>query len=1551
MNAPEVTFADIGLDARQEAIVRSGLRRIPFDTRSGAWPSRVDHIEVVRVLSGGQSGALVLEVVLHRGNLGLLAIAKVGPSGELADEWQAYHEVIRRVRTAMFAPIVAATPDVVEPAEGSGGSGAVVYDHAARFAGRRNVPVRTLEEIVRSAFDGSSAALDDALAAIELLFGGTADVLYHRFGVTDFRATLRSANPTLGPNITIMVDDGDHDGVPRPDAYPLLPDDEVLQRTVGTAGSTQLADGDDIALEHLHPKAIKKSVLLADGDPIVVAIQAADPGVLSALSGRTDIQVHGRVLTTRGAEHRSRMLGALTEAGPVRTGDDWALPGVTVADPFRVLFDVLTEPVVHRVTSAIHGDLNPRNALLVDNQPCLIDYSHTVCDGPQQADFCWLELGLLRDVFAGMDFPELVAVQRWLALASRVLHVRPDAADACVGLVERQAPELAVMFRVLLHIRGQGLLVHPAAGQPWHRAYLEQLLLAAHRTMKWQQAKPEQIRAAVAAASAATEQLDADNPFRHWNTDDVTAAVRTIVPLLPLDSDAAAQLLHELATAPPVLDAATDAVLAAARQRLVRVRSAERARELVVELGERHDDYVDLVATTPDAEIDAIDGVLAQSCVTLCGAPRSGKSTVLREIAYRLAAEILAPSTTPEIRVPVPVDAADILAAIGSPDAMFAGTGLADCPAAAFTLGAPYLLVDNVDRLDPAGQRSVLAYLEQLAARHPKLRMVVCRREPDEPLGRVLRLRELDLAGMRMFLRRALARERLRDSDIERLLRALLEEPEWQRLRPERPGMLAVIAHHVRRFGLPELRTPGSVIAEELLGGSQIAGELAYVCERVATWLLDERVEEIPLALVPWPARHDPDELLRHLVAHDLVQRAQDRISFVDGIYRDYFAARALQRNPAVTAVDRIRYPNWHSAIRIFVTMPGATTLAELVSRAWSVAPVLAGHLISDGRIADADLIGSFVAAQCAVLADDAADQDDLDEAAQALAAALHWPELRSVATETGHPVAARIAALRTMAAVHWRATATRYRCTRELGLAVARLLEAPCPEALRAVALDVIASNALRGLELHVGECVTATGPWPVVDGAIATLHELGTSVPARLTAIRQESGLLRLRVLDQELSGLTVISEARELRRQRIELLVSLSGPDAVAALLVRRFDFQTEPSMVTRLDELISDGHAGGILTGDVTPDEWVRLVVTGTPIDAAAAAHRLLRDAPAHAVRALAAIDADAPPHRLLIAAGIADAVGGAALDHAARLFGELSPVVDDRRMAAFAALLCAIYDGRRVVGMRLAWTTADVFTERDLAVRHRWEWTAALTRCRGGVAELTSLLADDDPLALAVLASWDFPRRCQTGRHLRFAEAIRQRVLDRVPDAGAGPECGRWALAAATMDLVEAVPLLSAMAAKMSPDRTDRWQPLADVLAALGYLARIADPTHGVMDVHRLLSDLDAQDVPSIQAGRVVGLAYLGDCGPLVRAAVDDPALGHAALNAIRLWTPGPCTPRSLVPGAELARWLADRRDQPGLPAAARTLLTRLTREAERTSGVLIPRDRTRQGNR
>lgn len=173
----DVTFGE-GFTRQEQAELGDVLQRIETGEAPGCWHERPDTIHVRRRLTDGRSGCAVLDVVVRTGPREAPMVAKVGPFHELKDEWKAFNDHLRGA-SALFAPIRAATPAVLRPETKTGTEReAVVYDHAARFAGLPDQPPVTLEGFVRQAIRDGGPALERAEKAFDTLFTGIRNDLY-----------------------------------------------------------------------------------------------------------------------------------------------------------------------------------------------------------------------------------------------------------------------------------------------------------------------------------------------------------------------------------------------------------------------------------------------------------------------------------------------------------------------------------------------------------------------------------------------------------------------------------------------------------------------------------------------------------------------------------------------------------------------------------------------------------------------------------------------------------------------------------------------------------------------------------------------------------------------------------------------------------------------------------------------------------------------------------------------------------------------------------------------------------------------------------------------------------------------------------------------------------------------------------------------------------------------------------------------------------------------------------------------------------------------------
>src|SRR5687768_15786192 len=107
VNAVEITF---GPGVAESAEWYSLLRRVPCDGSPGSWPAGTSYVEMIRRLGGGRSGGVVLLAEIHRGPTDSLCVIKIDRAEVLIREWAAHEEEIAPLRSALFAPVIAATP-------------------------------------------------------------------------------------------------------------------------------------------------------------------------------------------------------------------------------------------------------------------------------------------------------------------------------------------------------------------------------------------------------------------------------------------------------------------------------------------------------------------------------------------------------------------------------------------------------------------------------------------------------------------------------------------------------------------------------------------------------------------------------------------------------------------------------------------------------------------------------------------------------------------------------------------------------------------------------------------------------------------------------------------------------------------------------------------------------------------------------------------------------------------------------------------------------------------------------------------------------------------------------------------------------------------------------------------------------------------------------------------------------------------------------------------------------------------------------------------------
>ncbi|MEU5260492.1 hypothetical protein [Amycolatopsis sp. NPDC021455] len=1440
----EILARNVELPPGRGGLIRHALQRISHS--ADGWHGPVETIEITRVIDVGRSGAVVIEVALRAGDEYRQRVVKIGPAGEMAREYANFRRFLAHYPAALCAPIQEATPGAVDAAEQRDGEvEAVVYAHVTAYAGRPRTPAPTLEDLVRAAFDGQ-AGVTEVRRLIERLFTKMSDPFHSRRKVRTQRS-LRDLNPSLGPDLVL--------GPAEVQAEPIYAEN-VLDVSLG---SGEFPAGRELRIADSGAREIR--VETPDGRPVLA----------------------GHVIRSRFAEQRRKLDGAFTAVE--RSGESVVADGVPTADPAIGLRPVLTDPRFGRVRGVAHGDLNARNVMCVENEPLLIDFAETAGDRPVLSDAAWLEVSLLRDVFAGLSYGDLVRIQRCLALASRFRPLVNDLTELEAAFAAELTGSALVAFQVLHEIRTQAQLAFP--GDDAWLDYLAQLHLSVYRTVKWDSQTPQALQAVHAAAAVAAEWLATEDPYAHW--DDLLEPVNRLSPLVDLTRpDAVTAVTGLLATVDsrhPGIDAPGVDEL---RDRFVRARYLEPARELVIELSREHETF------------HVAQPVPVGRTAVLAGGPGAGKSRLLRELAHSGALDIARPGPqAPPLRMPLLVTAA------GLPE---------DLPRETLVLGAVHLLLDGVDELPGDERNRIAAWSRSLLERFPRVRLTVAARNgawAADAFGiPVIELRSWGDWEISRFLQRFELPESTRDATKKEIL----DVHRADGVAP--PGFVAMIAEAVTTA-----RQPFGYSYQKYFGAGLTEGELAALGSVAAAAVDTDR-----------PVRPGVD--VSAFVDRGILEPTGPSVRFRRRAERDFFAARALSREAGLVP-ERARSFAWRDVCLFAARLPSTpdAVVDRMVRSVGTADPRYAARLLSFRPA----IAPGHLPAWETLLADPAAGSYAHRVAADALlltAIPAARQALGDILLRETTPASTQLDILDVLGphVVPNEADAAFGHWVRGV---LGALLTGDYAAGVRVAAISVIKAGQLRGLEVLLAELFSSAEP-AVAAAADDVLRSFKVLVPDRLAEARAALTPRHLADLEARLPALFRAEDIREANRRRVELL---ERHGTRAELLCRRFRYGIASSVGDLLEEA---GHV------DRDPRAASRLPVPADlpEEEAVALAHRILRDSPQDRDSLVFAARVDSPPHLLLIAAAAVSSP--ASVDHAANLVAELAPIVTADRIEGLAALGQAIATQDRRRGFTVTRQATRVLRDRDIAERWHWSWRTMLAHTSPGPHELDRLLADGVDGALEELAkygpSWDL-------------------LLQPVPPLGAAArdfllrksheDESEWVLAVAAARLTNTLPRvfeiagkrdLATVAERVSSGRYGIVEstPRARVLAALGALAReSAEPD----TAHRLLAAFDTAGLhPSVEAGRLAGLAFLGDWEPLLLAVPGDGGpLDTASHQAIGTWVPGPCTPAGLRDPGDVAARLLRLRAEPGTTPERRSLLDELIHDAEQSHGNLLPR--------
>lgn len=911
----------------------SVLSRIGVGSGDGCWQVPPDRVTLIKQLTGGRSENEVFEILLTRGAQEVRKVLKVGPQYTVHEEYQRYRSLFRDA-CAFFAPIEAVTPGVLNGSSKSDEHEAVVYAHVAAHAGKPDFETATLEDLVQSAIEGNQP-LDPVLRLIEEFFRGVQQDLYAACEVEENESDLLALNRHLGIDAVVEVDrynpkeqtlalgvatDTDRR---RARAYP----DEIVRE----ANSLVVADPRlNIRIGRLTYVTGLRAVwrgdrLIGQSDEMPLRIEIVAPGRqslrdLPAVPAANEVfAVYGRLISLRARENSRGLLeglrGELSLSGGQLLG-----PQAAVADPFGPLNSVLRHLRKGRVRSKSHGDLNPRNLLIVGEQPRLIDYAHATDSAPILADFVRLEGVLARQCLpANLTWRQHVRMQRLLPAVSLLGACSVHTLAACLA---EERSDMARAFRVLAAVQLAARAAYPQeCFKDFCADYLEQQFLFAHVSLKWAPDAARSgadLRAAAALAGVAAEFLSGNNSFQQWDNPALLSDGGTLASLLAAaEPRGALPMIAALARRldgiqpPPPREAPVVEHLERARIRYASCGFAEEAHRILAERREERDLFIHLRAyialkaqlmpTEPELlkkrrhprgfrslirdrslvdraerlrptskdEQEVLEILAAHPRLVLTGDAGGGKSTVAREWECRLAEALLSQGNV-EPRVPKLVTARAIVPRLEryDPEKPETSAAVLSIDPDELALGVFHITVDAINEVSARDRSQIADWLAALAKTFPRTHVLACHRLYNYVPGLlpfpVVSLEKVAPEQARHYIHEYLASCGIPDhhETAKRLCRMLLDDASQSALRDlaQTPLFLWMIVERFRRTGeSPETR--GQLFRD------------------FARWYLTEHWHERTGEALPSPLEVEERQTLLNELGYKMVTKGETSIS------------------------------------------------------------------------------------------------------------------------------------------------------------------------------------------------------------------------------------------------------------------------------------------------------------------------------------------------------------------------------------------------------------------------------------------------------------------------------------------------------------------------------------------------------------------------------------------------------------------------------------------------------------------------------------------------